>query len=118
MAYKDYSNTDGVWRTIGGRRVFIKTGQSLSEAMRESGKFKKTGETLSKYKNKDEFIEYVESQTNVRLENPDNWLNKKRNILYTRIDKKNKNTVLSFFEKNKIRYESHVDDNYWIYFKK
>lgn len=30
----------GVWRTIGGRRVFIKTGQSLSEAMKESGKFK------------------------------------------------------------------------------
>lgn len=30
---------DGVWRTIGGRRVFIKTGQSLSDAMKESGKF-------------------------------------------------------------------------------
>ena len=29
----------GVWRTIGGRRVFIADGQSLSEAMRESGKF-------------------------------------------------------------------------------
>jgi hypothetical protein len=31
---------DGVWRTIGGRRVFIKDGQSLSDAMKESGKFK------------------------------------------------------------------------------
>ena len=31
---------DGVWRTISGRRVFIKEGQSLTEAMRESGKFK------------------------------------------------------------------------------
>lgn len=31
---------DGVWRTIRGRRVFIKKGQSLHEAMRESGKFK------------------------------------------------------------------------------
>ena len=30
---------DGVWRTIGGRRVFIKEGQSLSDAMKESGKF-------------------------------------------------------------------------------
>jgi hypothetical protein len=29
----------GVWRTIGGRRVFIKEGQSLSDAMKESGKF-------------------------------------------------------------------------------
>lgn len=30
----------GVWRTIGGRRVFIKDGQNLSDAMKESGKFK------------------------------------------------------------------------------
>ena len=30
---------NGVWRTIGGRRVFIKEGQSLSDAMKESGKF-------------------------------------------------------------------------------
>lgn len=29
----------GVWRTIGGRRVFIKNGQDLSTAMKESGKF-------------------------------------------------------------------------------
>lgn len=31
----------GVWRTISGRRVFIKEGQSLTEAMTESGKFSK-----------------------------------------------------------------------------
>lgn len=31
----------GVWRTIGGRKVFIKTGQNLADAMKESGKFKK-----------------------------------------------------------------------------
>jgi len=31
----------GVWRTIGGRRVFIKDGQDLATAMKESGKFKK-----------------------------------------------------------------------------
>lgn len=29
----------GVWRTISGRRVFIKDGQSLTDAMRESRKF-------------------------------------------------------------------------------
>lgn len=29
----------GVWRTVGGRRIFIKEGQSLSDAMKESGKF-------------------------------------------------------------------------------
>lgn len=42
MAKKyDFDDSDGVWRTIGGRRVFIKDGQSLSDAMKESGKFKK-----------------------------------------------------------------------------
>lgn len=39
---KSYDEQDGVWRTIGGRRVFIRTGQSLSDAMKESGKFEKT----------------------------------------------------------------------------
>lgn len=35
------ANEDGVWRTIGGRRIFIKDGQSLSNAMKSSGKFKR-----------------------------------------------------------------------------
>ena len=29
----------GIWRTISGRKVFIKDGQSLTEAMKSSGKF-------------------------------------------------------------------------------
>lgn len=29
----------GVWRTVGGRRIFIKDGQDLSSAMKASGKF-------------------------------------------------------------------------------
>lgn len=32
---------EGTWRTVKGRRVFIKKGQSLREAMSESGKFDK-----------------------------------------------------------------------------
>ncbi len=35
------SEIGGIWRTIGGRRVFIKDGQGLKEAMIESRKFKK-----------------------------------------------------------------------------
>ena len=31
----------GVWRTVGGRRIFIKDGQDLASAMKESGKFNK-----------------------------------------------------------------------------
>ena len=29
----------GGWRTVGGRRIFIKDGQDLASAMKESGKF-------------------------------------------------------------------------------
>lgn len=32
---------NGVWRTVGGRRIFIKDGQDLVSAMKESGKFSK-----------------------------------------------------------------------------
>lgn len=40
--YKGKDGEEGVWRTIGGRRVFIKNGQNLADAMKESGKFKTT----------------------------------------------------------------------------
>jgi hypothetical protein len=36
------ADEEGVWRTVGGRRVFIKTGQALNDAMRDSGKFPST----------------------------------------------------------------------------
>lgn len=37
----DYMEENGVWRTVGGRRIFIKDGQDLASAMKESGKFSK-----------------------------------------------------------------------------
>lgn len=47
----------GVWRTIGGRRVFIKDGQDLASAMRESGKFK-NGKEVEHELNKDTFSRF------------------------------------------------------------
>ena len=73
-----FNENEGVWRTIGGRRVFIRTGQSLSDAMRESGKFKtKSGK-----------VKKEDSSKEVKEEN---------------IDKEEKN--LSRAEKNKGLYE-------------
>lgn len=40
MVKKKYDSEDGIWRTVGGRRIFIRNGQDLSSAMKESGKFK------------------------------------------------------------------------------
>lgn len=37
-----FNGKTGVWRTVGGRRIFIATGQSLEEAMKASGKFGKS----------------------------------------------------------------------------
>ena len=34
---------DGVWRTVGGRRIFIKDGEDLETAMKNSGKFNNDG---------------------------------------------------------------------------
>ena len=50
----------GVWRTIGGRRVFIKDGQSLADAMKESGKFPGGKK--------------VDKQREIRHNDRDNWL--------------------------------------------
>jgi len=44
---KDFDDSDGVWRTIAGRKVFIREGQSLSSAMKQSGKFKSKKQKLS-----------------------------------------------------------------------
>ena len=33
------SDLGGVWRTVGGRRIFIKDGEDLATAMKRSGKF-------------------------------------------------------------------------------
>ena len=47
---------EGVWRTISGRRVFIKEGQTVTEAMKASGKFDNYTNGLSK-QTYDNFIE-------------------------------------------------------------
>jgi len=55
MAKKEiFDDSDGVWRTIGGRRVFIKEGQSLSDAMKESGKFSRVARNQGLYKKVEE----------------------------------------------------------------
>ena len=45
---------NGVWRTVGGRRIFIKKGQDLASAMKESGKFNSNAKEKSKELSKEE----------------------------------------------------------------
>lgn len=37
---KEADEKNGIWRTIGGRRIFIRRGENLTDAMKRSGKFK------------------------------------------------------------------------------
>lgn len=55
----------GVFRTVGGRRIFIKEGQDLASAMKESGKFSKKqgkGKEEDKKNNKENRIKELEKQ--------------------------------------------------------
>ena len=62
----------GVWRTVGGRRIFIKEGQDLTSAMKASGKFnssnnkklKKQDKIFDDFKNSDGSKEYFEEALN------------------------------------------------------
>lgn len=48
------SEEGGIWRTVGGRRIFIKDGENLSTAMKNSGKFKNIQDIENKYNNAEE----------------------------------------------------------------
>lgn len=65
MVKLNFDDEDGVWRTIGGRRVFIRNGQSMSDAMKKSGKFKS-----AKKKEKNP----IEEMANDRIKDKENTL--------------------------------------------
>lgn len=48
----------GVWRTVGGRRIFIKDGEDLETAMKKSGKFENKKET--KFLSRSEMMDIVD----------------------------------------------------------
>ncbi len=58
-------NENGVWRTVGGRRIFIKEGQNLVSAMKKSGKFLTSKKTSKALKNFEEQLEYIKENQDV-----------------------------------------------------
>lgn len=64
--------TNGVWRTVGGRRIFIRDGEGLSNAMKRSGKFKmhkKKDDEYELYKRAKENPDSIDAMT----ENSTDW---------------------------------------------
>jgi hypothetical protein len=67
-------------------------------------------------KDKQELIDFVAHQVNVRLENnPNSTLNGNKKTLYTTITRNSRNAVLGILNKKGIRYENHINDKYFIY---
>lgn len=64
---------DGVWRTVAGRRIFIKNGQSLTDAMKNSGKFNSRGEKLElTNKDKEKIYNQIKDNSYI-IKNYDDW---------------------------------------------
>lgn len=59
---KKKEDLGGVWRTVGGRRIFIKDGQDLYEAMNDSGKFTNLKKTNSQRKAKERTTSQVDKE--------------------------------------------------------
>lgn len=79
MAKNDFEN--GIWRTIGGRRIFIKDSESLATAMKKSGKFKnnineKIKDDVLVIKHTDEEINDMRKEKNKEILNKDLGYNK------------------------------------------
>jgi hypothetical protein len=79
---KKKEDLGGVWRTVGGRRIFIKDGQDLYEAMNDSGKFtnlKKTNSQRAKgYSGKVRTMDEYIDDHNKKIEEESEYLNKRR----------------------------------------
>lgn len=92
------SNESGIWRTVRGRRIFIKEGQSLTDAMRESGKFQK-GRRKPIYLDKKEYGKVIHEL----------------NTYYKAFE--NKKTVGWRIDPYYYAFENHGFDNYSIFAK-
>ena len=110
---------NGVWRTISGRRVFIKEGQSLTEAMKESGKFNNSN---YRFNNRVNLVKYIKEQIDINLEKAitEEQFAPRRglNIDSRKLTINEFNALKSILIKNKIRIESNGVYNYFITYQK
>lgn len=109
---KKYDESEGFWRTVGGRRMFIKNGQDLASAMKESGKFNLSRSEYKLYKQAKENPDSIDPMT----ENSTDWeeLDKKYSDRYESdkiSDRIKENKIVDSYEKYVI-YQN--KDGNWI----
>ena len=114
---------EGVWRTVSGRRIFIKKGQSLTDAMKESGKFensKKENESI--LNNRKNLVNYIKERLDIDLDNAatENQFAPRRglNIDSRKLTQNELNDVKRIMIKKDIRMESNGQYDYFIYYEK
>lgn len=65
---------------------------------------------------KEKFIEEIKHQLNIDLPNDKaEVFNQKRNVLYTKVEKKHKNILFDYLVKQNLVFEKHLNDYYWIW---
>ncbi|MBC2576558.1 hypothetical protein [Peptostreptococcus canis] len=71
------------------------------------------------FKNKQELVDFVKNQVNIELENDkENFLNKKRKILYTKISDEDAYLVIPLFKKYGIAHERHYRERWFVYVRR
>lgn len=100
---------NGVWRTVGGRRIFIKEGQDLASAMKESGKFstKQIENQKDKIRSLNEKIKELNGQIYGKTDISEEEKNKMREEVKKLKEEKKK---ISEQEEENIRLKSTNDD--------
>lgn len=113
----DYYTTE---KTAARERRKEEQNQRIKAKLREERRDeeKPAGMKFSEVKNKKDLINYIEEQTNIRLEHDEkDMFNRKRNVLYTSIDKDRQRAVLELLNRHNVYVESHIKDRVWIHFK-
>ena len=120
----------GVWRTVGGRRIFIKDGEDLATAMKKSGKFEKKEienkeekqKTSKELNNRKNLVEYIKEQIDVDLEEAatEKQFAPRRglNIDSRKLTVNELNSIKTIMIKKDIRIEANGVYDYFIYYEK
>lgn len=85
-----FNEDDGVWRTISGRKVFIRDGESLSSAMSRSGKFSKMSRVEKNKDKYDKIDKFKKRKATNKFEEPEP---KKKEKIHLVKDKDNRYVV-------------------------
>lgn len=102
------SDLGGVWRTVGGRRIFIKDGEDLETAMKNSGKFVNKKEKWDKNKIMERYRQIKKTGTHEELQELAEQINNSDEI-----NENEKNNLTNVLENTDLRQNRKQIENTW-----